>query len=103
RENPEAVELIKSSIRRNEVSSICATQLALASRTDTTHSLKTIIIPTLVVKGKYDKLMSEEQTNILIENIPDVRFLEFEESGHLPNLEEPEKFNRVLNEFLATV
>lgn len=103
RENPEAIELIKSSIRRNEVSSICATQLALASRTDTTHSLKTIIIPTLVVKGKYDKLMSEEQTNILIENIPDVRFLEFEESGHLPNLEEPEKFNRVLNEFLATV
>ncbi|MNE04436.1 AB hydrolase superfamily protein YdjP [compost metagenome] len=103
RENPEAVELIKSCIRRNELSSICSTQLALASRTDTTHSLKTIIIPTLVIKGKHDKLMSEEQTSILIENIPDVRFMEFEESGHLPNLEEPEKFNRVLNEFLASI
>lgn len=102
-ENPEAVELIKSCIRRNELSSICATQLALATRTDTTHSLKTIIIPTLVIKGKHDKLMSEEQTDILIENIPDVRFVEFEESGHLPNLEEPEKFNRVLNDFLAII
>jgi pimeloyl-ACP methyl ester carboxylesterase len=103
RENPEAVELVKSCIRRNEVASICATQLALASRTDTTHSLKTIIIPTLVIKGKHDKLMSEEQTNILIENIPDVRYMEFEESGHLPNLEEPEKFNAVLNDFLRNI
>lgn len=103
RENPAAVELVKSCIRRNELSSICATQLALASRTDTTHSLKTIIIPTLVIKGKHDKLMSAEHTNILIEHIPDVRYMEFEESAHLPNLEEPEKFNRVLNDFLSTL
>ncbi|HCX58672.1 MAG TPA: 3-oxoadipate enol-lactonase, partial [Sphingobacterium sp.] len=49
------------------------------------------------------KMMSEEQTNILIENIPDVRYMEFEESGHLPNLEEPEKFNAVLNDFLRNI
>lgn len=57
----------------------------------------------MVIKGKHDKLMSDEQTNILIENIPDVRYMEFEESGHLPNLEEPEKFNTVLNDFLRSI
>ena len=55
-ENPEAVELIKSSIRRNSIGTICATLLALAARTDTTDVLSEIQVPTLLVRGKEDKI-----------------------------------------------
>lgn len=99
-ENPEAIETIKSAIRRNDLQNICATQLALAARTDTTAMLATVTVPTLVIKGKEDKLITELQTKTLLEHITHAKYVECIESGHLPNLEEPEKFNREVNSFL---
>lgn len=101
-ENPEAIETIKSAIRRNDLQNICATQLALATRTDTTAMLTTITVPTLVITGKEDKLVTELQTKTLLEHIIDVKYVEFMESGHLPNLEESEKFNMEINSFLRS-
>lgn len=86
--------MIKSSIRRNDLASICATQLALAARTDTTAMLSSITVPTLVIKGKEDKLVNEKQINSLLEGIADVKYVEFAASGHLPNLEEPKNSTR---------
>lgn len=102
-ENPEAIETIKSAIRRNDLQNICATQLALAARTDTTAMLNTITVPTLVIKGKEDKLITDLQTKTLLDNIAHVKFIEFTESGHLPNLEEPEKFSGEVNSFLNSL
>ncbi|QQD13654.1 alpha/beta fold hydrolase [Sphingobacterium sp. UDSM-2020] len=102
-ENPEAIETIKSAIRRNDLQNICATQLALAARTDTTAMLNTITVPTLVIKGKEDKLITDLQTKTLLDNIGHVKFIEFTESGHLPNLEEPEKFSGEVNSFLNSL
>src|SRR5690606_9578655 len=78
-ENQEAVELIKSSIRRNVESSICATLLALASRTDTTESLASISVPTLVIRGAEDTIATREQVDILTERIPDATYAEIPE------------------------
>ncbi len=99
-ENKEAVDLIKSSIRRNTESSICATLLALASRTDTTDSLATISIPTLVIRGAEDNITTKEQSGILIAHIPHSEYVEIPECGHLPNLEDPDRFNQAMLTFL---
>lgn len=99
-ENPTAVELIKSSIRRNTESSICATLLALASRTDTTNSLKDIVVPTLVIRGAEDRITSREQSEILVSNIPDATYVEIPKCGHLPNLEDSIRFNMELMAFM---
>lgn len=101
-DRPEAVELIKSSIRRNTERSICATLLALASRTDTTGSLKHIAVPALIIRGAEDKITTKEQTDVLENEIPDSRRVEISGSGHLPNLENPDAFNRELNRFLES-
>src|SRR3546814_13244215 len=61
--NREAVDLIKSSIRRNTESSICATLLALASRTDTTDSLAAISAPTLVIRGAEARIPPTAQSD----------------------------------------
>ncbi|SEK94040.1 alpha/beta fold hydrolase [Parapedobacter koreensis] len=102
-ENQEAVDLIKSCIRRNTETSICATLLALASRTDTTDSLSGISIPALVIRGTEDKISTKEQAEILASHIPDVQYVEIPECGHLPNLEDPEHFNAAMNNFLNRI
>lgn len=100
-EKPEVVELVKSSIRRNTERGICATLLALASRTDTTAVLSGIAVPILVIRGNNDLIMTNEQAEILMKNIPSASFIEVPESAHLPNLENPAFFNQSLNNYLA--
>lgn len=98
--NPEAVELIKSSIRRNSVRNICATLLALASRTDSTAVLKKINVPTLIIRGKEDKITPKDVMEEMHQKIAGSTFMEFEDCGHLPNLENPSIFNKEMNSFL---
>jgi pimeloyl-ACP methyl ester carboxylesterase len=99
-ENNPHVALIKSSIRRNNERSICATLLALASRTDAQPILKEIKVPVLVIRGKHDRICTEAHVAPLLEHIEKVHYHECLDSGHLPNLEESEVYNRIQNEFL---
>ncbi|WP_028295571.1 alpha/beta fold hydrolase [Olivibacter sitiensis] len=97
---PEAVELIKSSIRRNDIRSICATQLALAARTDTSKQLTSLTQPCLLIRGKEDKLTSHEQMQAMDDSIANSKLVEIEHCGHLPNLEDAVAFNSHLLQFL---
>jgi len=96
---PEAVELISNSIRRTNVNSICATLLALAARTDTSATLAKIRVPTLLIRGKDDKITAREDMLELHQAIQKSKFVEMENCGHLPNLEDPEAFNALLRDF----
>lgn len=99
-ERREAVDLIKSSIRRNTESAICATLLALASRTDTTETLKSVSVPALVIRGAEDNITTRAQADILAQHIPGASYVEIAECGHLPNLEAPLQFNEALFNWL---
>jgi len=99
-ERREAVDLIKSSIRRNTESAICATLLALASRTDTTETLKSVSVPALVIRGAEDNITTRAQADILAQHIPGASYVEIAECGHLPNLEDPLQFNEALFNWL---
>lgn len=99
---PEVFELIKSAIRRNNERNICATLLALASRTNTTHTLEKIQVPVLLLRGEDDQLISREQMKKMEELIPDVRYQEFPGCGHLPNLENETRFNGEIRNFFIS-
>ncbi|MEV0324803.1 proline iminopeptidase-family hydrolase [Streptomyces sp. NPDC050658] len=58
-----------------------------------------IDVPTLLLSGRHDEA-TEATVRPFQELIPDVRRHIFEESSHVPNLEEPERFREVLLEFL---
>lgn len=101
--NPKAVELVKSSIRRNNVRNICATLLALASRTDTTDSLAMFASPTLLIRGKEDKITAQADMLLMKERIKKATYLEIDHAGHLPNLEEEAVFNTALVDFINEI
>lgn len=96
----QTVSFIEEMISRLPETTLCATQLALASRTETTAVLEKIDVPALIIRGKEDKLMTEEQALFLKNTIKKSQLAEIPQSGHLPNLENPETFNEILNRFL---
>ncbi len=65
--------------------------------------LPEIDVPTLVCAGADEKWRTVAAVEDAAESIPDARFELFEESGHDLTVEEPERFNRVLREFVESV
>lgn len=63
-------------------------------------ALPTIAAETLIISGTHDGLNPPERGKEIASFIPQARFVEFEESGHAPSVEEPEKFLQVVGEFL---
>jgi L-proline amide hydrolase len=61
-----------------------------------------IAVPTLVISGEYDEA-TPATVRPFAEHIPDVRWEVFPESSHLPHLEEPERFQRVLGDYLDAI
>ncbi|WP_447002575.1 proline iminopeptidase-family hydrolase [Saccharothrix isguenensis] len=65
-------------------------------------SLPKIAVPTLVLSGRHDEA-TPTTVRPYAELIPDARWEVFEESSHLPHLEEPERFTAVVLDYLAGV
>jgi 2-hydroxy-6-oxonona-2,4-dienedioate hydrolase len=62
--------------------------------------LHEIDAPTLVVVGDKDVPTVIEAADLLMNSIPDVRKAVIDDAAHLPNLEHPQEFNRVVLDFL---
>ncbi|MFE2481139.1 proline iminopeptidase-family hydrolase [Streptomyces sp. NPDC059389] len=58
-----------------------------------------VAVPTLLISGRHDEA-TEVTVQPFAELIPDVRWEIFEESSHMPHLEEPERFAEVMDRFL---
>ena len=68
---------------------------------DLEKELPKISCPTLIVWGANDQLVSVKDAERLEDLIPASRREVFERTGHVAMLERPERFNRLLREFLA--
>ena len=64
------------------------------------EELPKISCPALIVWGAHDALVPVKDAKRMEELIPDSRRVVFERTGHVAMLERPERFNRVLREFL---
>jgi 4,5:9,10-diseco-3-hydroxy-5,9,17-trioxoandrosta-1(10),2-diene-4-oate hydrolase len=64
------------------------------------ESLQQIENETLIIWGKDDKLFSLEHGERAAKIIPNARFHLIEDAGHLPLMDQPEIFNKVLIDFL---
>ena len=67
---------------------------------DFRNELSLIKAKTLVINGKYDRLNPPSEGRICVSLIPDSTFIEMQYSGHIPVLEEPETYNKIIDDFL---
>ncbi|NBE93847.1 alpha/beta fold hydrolase [Nonomuraea sp. KC401] len=68
---------------------------------DLTPRLPEIACPALVTVGRHDWRTPVPASQVIADLVPDSELVVFEESGHSPQLEEPEKFQRVVRDFLV--
>ncbi|MBG0825009.1 proline iminopeptidase-family hydrolase [Planomonospora sp. ID91781] len=61
-----------------------------------------IAVPTLLISGRHDEA-TPATVQPFQDLIPDVRWEIFEESSHMPHLEEPERFRRVVGDYLTNL
>lgn len=73
-----------------------------ADRRDHTAILGSILVPTLIVVGAEDYFTPPPVARIMSDGIPGARLAIVDGAGHLPNMEKPELFNRLLDDFLAS-
>jgi len=97
--HPDAVRKIRDSIKNTSPDTICDTLVALAARTDTTHVLEKIGIPTLILVGEKDQLTPPSAAQEMAQLIPESQIHILKDAAHMSNLENAEDFNLHLGKF----
>ena len=96
------VNRVEIGISAQGISPELAAGLGLVRDWGVVDCLADIVAPTLVVTGAHDEA-TPATVRPFCELIPDVRWELFEESSHVPHLEEPDRFRDVVGTFLKTV
>jgi pimeloyl-ACP methyl ester carboxylesterase len=98
---PELVAEVRGIILNSSVPGITGVLAGMRDRPDSTQLLGQITVPVLLIFGEEDQFASKPEVEMMRDSIPDARLHWITEAGHLLNLEQPEKFNHFIREFLA--
>ena len=100
---PAMIDEVHRMLASASVEGIVGALEAMMARVDSTDTLSTIDVPTLVIVGAEDVLIPRTDADILHDAIRGSRLEVIENAGHVSNLERPAAFNHVLSEFLAAL
>ena len=96
------LEAAKREALRNDPNSM-ANIWAVMVEQDFTAEVARFDQPSLVLSGSHSSLYGSAAGRWLSEHLPQARWVEFAESGHAPNMEQPEEFNRELSAFVDSL
>jgi pimeloyl-ACP methyl ester carboxylesterase len=102
-QNPGLVKRVESMIASIPTPTIQATQHLLANRPDSTSTLRTIRVPTLIAVGEEDRISPPEVSEAMARQIPGARLFNVQGAGHLLPLEKPDAVNKLLHRFLDSM
>jgi len=94
------VERVEVMLRRAPTSGVTAAAQALMDRIDSTPTLGTITVPTLVIVGDEDTTTPISDAIAMSAGIPGSRLVTIPGAGHLAPLEQPTIVNAAIAEFL---
>ncbi|MFX1328775.1 MAG: alpha/beta fold hydrolase [Promethearchaeota archaeon] len=99
--HPKLIQLAIKNMTKTQISAKnYSLQLKAISNYDVCEKLKFIKKPTCIMHGLRDRLVLHENGKILANLIPKAKLILFENSAHVPFVEEREKFIEILLEFL---
>ena len=84
-------------------SAVIAALLGMAERPDSTPQLRSINVPTQLIVGAHDAITPPGDARLLARAIPGAQIEIIDRAAHMPSLEQPAAFNRVLGSFLERV
>lgn len=96
RNNPQLIDEVRSIITEQDPDAVAGALAAMADRRDSSDLLASIEIPVTVVVGSEDALVPLEEAEELASAIPGSELEVLDSVGHLPALESPDEFNKVV-------
>ena len=99
----ELVEQLRSVVFSNSKHIIRQGLVALAERSETCSTLNEITIPTLIICGRKDVVTPLVQSEFMNATIKGSILHVIDNAGHVSNLEQPDKFNKHLLDFLSSL
>src|SRR5688500_4682157 len=100
RDRPDLVTDVRKLVMGNTPDRVKAAVTAMMERRDSTSLLEKIDVPAIVIHGTEDTLIPPTEAEGMHRAIRNARLELLPLSGHLPNLEQPERFDGVLWPFL---
>ena len=98
---PKVVEHLRKMMETTSSTGSSLVQRGRAERKDLTFILEQIEVPTLVFVGEYDEFTPVAIAKFIHDRITNSKLAIIEKAGHIPNMEQPEKFNSELTSFLS--
>jgi pimeloyl-ACP methyl ester carboxylesterase len=102
-EKPETVKSVSAMMSRQSVDGVVGALLAMRDRYDSMVTLKQISVPTLIITGLEDKLITSKKSELMRDMISGAKLVVLVDAGHLSNIDQPDAFNQAVNDFLSTV
>lgn len=101
-EQPDVRAHVLSMMRGTSPKGAAAALRGRAERPDYTALLAEINVPTLIVVGSLDEFTPVADAEFMRDRISGSKMAVIEGAGHMPNLENPAEFNRIVEEFLMS-
>lgn len=101
--SPERAAAMRTMLERAPVEGIVGALEAMIARPDSTDTLATIDVPTLIVVGEEDALTPPSESRAMHERITGSRLELIAGAGHASAFERPSAFSHVLGEFLGAL
>ncbi|MBN1535270.1 MAG: alpha/beta fold hydrolase [Anaerolineales bacterium] len=98
--NPALVDKVRRIMQSTSLDGIQGDLMGMKNRPDSTPLLSQINIPTLLVFGAEDQIIPVDEAQAMHSSIAGSRLEIIASAGHLLNLEQPQKFNIILDRFL---
>lgn len=83
-------------MRKTSPVGVIGSLLGMASRPDSTETLKSINVPSLVIGGADEQLIPAERAKEMADLLPNGQLVMMDKAGHMPMLEQPEAVSDAL-------
>jgi pimeloyl-ACP methyl ester carboxylesterase len=95
-ERPKVIEEIRAMMADATPVGVMCAQRAMATRKDARAQLNEIAVPTVVMHGDDDPIVSQEEAQAMAAAIPGAEYAAIPLAGHLPPIEQPELVTEAL-------
>lgn len=96
-------ETLRSIMRSASVAGVTSALRAMAARSDRFHVFSKLTVPVLVLSGAEDILIPEDKARLMADRLKLGKWIRLENCGHMPMMEQSERFNQEIRTFLTLV
>jgi pimeloyl-ACP methyl ester carboxylesterase len=100
--NPKLVNTIHNIMVETSVNGVEGALQGMRDRPDSTPLLREIKCPVLIIHGADDQLIPLHETEMMNQKLTNSRLVVIPEAGHLPNMEQPDKFNQAIRDIIQS-